>query len=196
MLAVVWAAERFQLYVNGIKFHIITDHKPLIGIFESNKPTSTRIDRRKLRPMPYNCQLSCRRGRNEENPADFIIRHPNVSEVEEQNLAEEYPNYVCMNAIPKAMTIQEVEAETQKDPNNASLDKSHGNQQLVSPRSSGIYKDQARIDSSQRTNIEMKSPFDTSYVEKQSCLSSAHRAPSYCEDKEASKGESLVSWCI
>ena len=66
--------------------------------------------------MPYDCQLVYRFGRNEENPADFISRHPNASEVQEQNVAEEYANYVCINAIPKAMTIQEVEVETQKDP--------------------------------------------------------------------------------
>ena len=116
MLAVVWAAEHFHLYVYGSKFHIITDHKPLLGIFNGNKPTSTRIDRWKLRLMPYDCQLSYRPGRNEENPADFISRHPNASKVQEQNVAEEYTNYVCINAIPKAMTIQEVEVETQKDP--------------------------------------------------------------------------------
>ena len=58
MLAVVWAAEHFHLYVCGSKFHIIADHKPLLGIFKSNKPTSTRIDHWKLRLMPYDCQLS------------------------------------------------------------------------------------------------------------------------------------------
>ena len=116
MLAVVWAAEHFHLYVYGSKFHIITDHKPLLGIFKSNKPTSTRIDRWKLRLMPYDCQLFYRSGRNEENPAEFISRHPNASEVQEQNVAEEYANYVCINAIPKAMTIQEVEVESHKDP--------------------------------------------------------------------------------
>ena len=66
--------------------------------------------------MPYDCQLFYRSGRNEENLADFISRHPNASEVQGQNVAEEYANYVCINAIPKAMTIQEVEVETQKDP--------------------------------------------------------------------------------
>ena len=115
MLAVVWAAEHFHLYVYGSKFHIITDHKPLLGIFKSNKPASARIDRWKLRLMPYDCQLLYRPGRNEENRADFISRHPNTSEIQEQNIAEEYANYVCINAIPKAMTIQEVEVQTQKD---------------------------------------------------------------------------------
>ena len=33
MLAVAWAAEHLHLYVYGAQFAIITDHKPLIGIF-------------------------------------------------------------------------------------------------------------------------------------------------------------------
>ena len=53
MLAVVWAAEHFHLYVYGSKFHIITDHKPLLGIFKSSKSTSTHIDRWKLRLMDF-----------------------------------------------------------------------------------------------------------------------------------------------
>ena len=52
MLAVVWASEHFHLYLYGSEFTIMTDHKPLLGIFDSHKPTSARIDRWKLRLMP------------------------------------------------------------------------------------------------------------------------------------------------
>ena len=45
MFAVVWAAEHFHLYVYGSKVHIITDHKPLLGIFNGNKPTYLRKPR-------------------------------------------------------------------------------------------------------------------------------------------------------
>ena len=37
ILAVVWAAEHFHLYVYGVQFTIITDHKPLTGIFSNHK---------------------------------------------------------------------------------------------------------------------------------------------------------------
>ncbi|CAB4031804.1 Hypothetical predicted protein [Paramuricea clavata] len=57
ILAVIWAIEHYHLYLYGAKFAIITDHKPLLGIFKSQKPTSARIDRWNLRLMPYDCEV-------------------------------------------------------------------------------------------------------------------------------------------
>jgi hypothetical protein len=74
MLAVVWGVEHFHLYVYGSRFQIITDHQPLLGIFKTQKPATPRMDRWKLRLMPYNCQLQYRPGK--DNPADFMSRHP------------------------------------------------------------------------------------------------------------------------
>jgi hypothetical protein len=116
MLAVVWGVEQFHLYVYGSHFQIITDHKPLLGIFKTQKPATPRMDRWKLRLMPYNCQLQYRPGK--DNPADFMSRHPKpVNFINEtENLAELYANYVCSNAIPKAMTREELKLETKLDP--------------------------------------------------------------------------------
>ena len=65
--------------------------------------------------MPYDCQLLYRPGRDAENPDDFMSRHPSTSETERQNIAEDYVNYICNNAIPKAMTLPEVKLEIKKD---------------------------------------------------------------------------------
>ena len=36
MLAIVWALEHFHLYLYGSEFTIVTDQKPLLGIFNSH----------------------------------------------------------------------------------------------------------------------------------------------------------------
>ena len=115
MLAIMWALEHFHLYLYGSEFTIVTDHKPLLGIFNSHKPTSARMDRWKLRLMPCNCHLVYRPGKDAENPADFMSRHPNLQATAERNVADGYVNYVCTNAVPKAMTLQEIKVETEKD---------------------------------------------------------------------------------
>ena len=115
MLAVVWATEHYHLYLYGAKFAVITDHKPLLGIFKSHKPTSPRIDRWKLRLMSYNYEIIYRPGKDDANPADFISRHPDKATPFPDNIAENYVNYLCNNIIPKAMTLSEVQKETKND---------------------------------------------------------------------------------
>ena len=115
MLEIEWALEHFHLYLYGSEFTVMTDHKPLLGILNSHKPTSARMDRWKLRLMPYNCHLVYLPGKDAENPADFMSRYPNLRATAERNVANEYVNYLCTNAIPKAMTLQEIQVQTEKD---------------------------------------------------------------------------------
>ena len=133
MLAVVWAAEHFHLYVYGAQFSIIIDHKPLIGIFSNHKQASARIERCKLRLMPYDCKLIYLPGKDAENPADFSSRHPCPSDSELQNLAEDYGNYVCTTAVPKAMTLEDVKQTTKVDAEMQTLIKAIETDRWTSP---------------------------------------------------------------
>jgi len=114
MLAVVWAAEHFHLYTYGESFTILTDHKPLLGVFKSRKYTSARIERWRIRLTPYRYELVYRPGKDENNPADYVSRHP-VGKAT-QNIGEDYINYVCSNAVPKALSIEAIQQATKKDP--------------------------------------------------------------------------------
>ena len=55
-LALVWACERFHLYVHGLpKFDLVTDHEALKVIYLRKSKPSARIERWVLRLQPYNC---------------------------------------------------------------------------------------------------------------------------------------------
>ena len=115
MLATVWGTEHFHLYLYGSAFTILTDHKPLIGIFKSQRPATARIERWRLRLTPYNFELKYRPGKDDENPADYLSRHPASTSPPRTDRAEDFINYVCKNAVPKAMTIEQVADETKTD---------------------------------------------------------------------------------
>ena len=133
MLAVVWPAEHFHLYVYGAQISIITDHKPLIGIFSNRKQAPARFERWKLRLMPYDCKLIYRPGKDAENPADFLSRHPCPLHSELQNLAEDYVNYVCTTAVPKGMTLEDIQQTTEVDAEMQTLIKAIETDRWTSP---------------------------------------------------------------
>jgi len=115
-LAIRWAIRRFHLYLYGSKFRVVTDHKPLLPLFNntSSKPPA-RIEKWIIELQGYDFELEYQPGK--ENPADFPSRHPiqKASEKEESE-AEEYIAYIAANAAPKAISIEEVSQETEADP--------------------------------------------------------------------------------
>ena len=127
MLAVVWCAEHFHLYLYGESFTICSDHQPLLGIIKSQRPASAHIERWRIRLLPYVFELKYRPGKDDKNPADYMSRHPtdDSTETEETNSArrteetdnstENYVRYICNAAVPKAMTTDEVKQSTAND---------------------------------------------------------------------------------
>ncbi|GFO01889.1 transposon ty3-g Gag-Pol polyprotein, partial [Plakobranchus ocellatus] len=114
MLAVVYGVEKFHVYLYGSTFTVTTDHKPLLGIIGSSKPCSARIDRWRLRLMPYEFKLIYKPGRDEANPADYLSRHP-FTQPTKDNDGENYIRYVTNTAVPNALTLEEVRDATSQD---------------------------------------------------------------------------------
>ena len=105
-LTLVWACEKFHVYIDGKSFTLVTDHKPLGFLF--NKPDSrsqARIERWTTRLHEYDFTICYKPGSN--NPADYLSRHP-VQLAKSKSIAEEYINFIASNAVPKAMTRDEV----------------------------------------------------------------------------------------
>ena len=112
-LAIVWGIEHFHLYVFGAPFTLITDHKPLQLIY--NNPRSrppARIERWFLRLQQYDFQVIYQKGN--DNPADFLSRHPQPK-VPKGSIAEEYMNFVTVNAAEAAVPLTVIKEHTAKD---------------------------------------------------------------------------------
>ena len=114
-LAIVWAMERLQLYLRGGKFTLYTDCKPIeliLGNPKSKPPA--RKERWNLRIQDFDFGIKYTKGTN--NPSDFLSRHPCPKiETKHEMSAEQYVNFLTTHAVPKAMTIQEIENATKTD---------------------------------------------------------------------------------
>ncbi|XP_055615315.1 uncharacterized protein K02A2.6-like [Toxorhynchites rutilus septentrionalis] len=71
-LALVWAVERFSVYLLGRKFELETDHKPLEAIFKPTSRPCSRIERWVLRLQSFSFVVKYRKGIN--NVADPFSR--------------------------------------------------------------------------------------------------------------------------
>ena len=114
-LAVTWGIERFHVYLYGIDFTVLTDHKPLISIFKPNHEPPARITKWLLRLQPYTLKLEFQTG--VLNASDALSRSP-VKDTQNDCLSEEaekYINYVAEHSVPKAMTLDEIDSESSKD---------------------------------------------------------------------------------
>lgn len=116
-LAVIWGVEHFHLYLYGSSFRVITDHKPLETIF--NNPTckaTARLERLQLRLQPYETTVVYKPGA--DNPADYMSRHPDPKRSQTPrhlSRVDAYVNFVITNAMPSAVTLQEIKDATATD---------------------------------------------------------------------------------
>ena len=116
-LAVVWACERFHVYLYGIEFELYTDHKPLETIYSSRSKPCARIERWILRLQPFKFQVKYLPG--EQNIADPLSRLLHANEQTESSSAhkvsDEFVRFVAVTATPRAMTTREIEEASSED---------------------------------------------------------------------------------
>jgi len=114
-LAIVWAAERFHIYLYGGHFTLYTDCKPVELIFNNRRSQPpARIERWNLRLQEYNFTAVYTKGF--ENPSDFLSRHPSKEiSTNEELAAEQYISFIATHATPNAMSLSEIKQATKDD---------------------------------------------------------------------------------
>lgn len=96
-LALVFGVSRFRQYLLGSHFMLITDHKPLVGLFRPDRAipsmAAARIQRWSLLLWDYTYKLVYRRG-SENQIEDALSRLPRASTG--SSSTEELPEYVLL----------------------------------------------------------------------------------------------------
>ena len=106
-LALVWACERFHLYVYGLpKFDLVTDHEALKVIYSTKSKPSALIERWVLRHQPYNYQVWYVSSR--ENIADALSRLTKIIATNQSQDDDEYVRMVTLHAAPAAPKIKKI----------------------------------------------------------------------------------------
>ena len=111
-LALVWACERFGMYVSGLSFELETDHKPLERIYSRTSKPCARIERWVLRLQGYDFKVVYRPGKT--NIADALSR---LNSVEQVDHGEKYDfvRAIVESCVPVALSPKEIEEASYND---------------------------------------------------------------------------------
>ena len=113
-LAVVWGCERFRMYLYGIDFVLVTDHKPLEVMFSPSSKPPARVERWVLRLQPY--RYTVRHVSGPRNIADCLSRLTQERvPAGSQSSSEDYIRFVSSHAIPAALKKTQIQEETRRD---------------------------------------------------------------------------------
>ena len=190
-LSIYWAVKRFHLFVYGKEFKVVTDHKPLVTLFNnpSSKP-SARIERWLMELQQYRFTVEYRPGAT--NPADYASRHP-VGDTESQKYdleSEEHIYFVAKNAVPKAITLREIESATAEDLTIQAVMSAVGSGcwHRTSPSAS-----LSEISRYEQVKEQLKSPGCSCLTSRENCWHCPWEPLGHCKDQRLSAREGVVS---
>ncbi len=119
-LAIVWACEKFHVFLYGREFSMIIDHRPLEVIYSPKSKLAARIERWALRLQPYKFKVIYKPG--PQNAADSLS-HLTVNPPPVAASDDEHIYFVAKHAVPKAFTPCELEEIAAADETQCGLRK-------------------------------------------------------------------------
>jgi hypothetical protein len=131
-LAVYSGTKTNSRYLYGTKFEVITDHEPLVPLYNNPaRPAPVRVERHRSKLRQFDFKLVYKPGTT--SPCEFGSRHPPPArqyselEKEEMGIEEEeedgeiWVNRVVEDTVPDAVTLEEVQKAIGEDNQMMSL---------------------------------------------------------------------------
>ena len=118
-LALMFAVKKFARYLYGRKFLLVTDHKPLVSIFNPNADIPDNMSPRMTR---WAVALSALDYRIQHRPgaeighADFLSRHPLPQEQQQDMYSEPAGIFLLEAKTPEVLNASSIADETSRDP--------------------------------------------------------------------------------
>lgn len=116
-LALVWAVEKFALYLIGRKFELETDHKPLEAIFAPSSTPCARVERWVLRLQSFKFTVKYRKGSG--NIADSLSRLVHSDDAEDFEKDNKFLVLATQESV--AVDVDEIEEATRIDPETTAV---------------------------------------------------------------------------
>ena len=118
-LAIAWACRHFRMYVLGKQFAIVTNHKPLLAIFNNARSeASTRIENWRLRLQCFDFVVYYEK--RKDNPADYVSRCVDAHDIYNiddfvSHSGDRQAVYTLNSSMPVALSIDDVAKATSTD---------------------------------------------------------------------------------
>ena len=116
-LAIRWGCERCYTMLIGSKFTVVTDHMPLLPLFNNaNSRPPLRLERWLMYLQQFDFKLVYKPGKS--NVADYLSRHPQClspHEAQHASRREDVVRHIVQDRVPRAIKLPEIQKETKSD---------------------------------------------------------------------------------